>query len=269
MTMRTLTKLLLIAVTVFSVQLATAASTPRNFQTIIDSGELRVGVAIFPPWVMRAKDGELVGSEIDMSRRLAADMGLSPRLSLFEWEQLIPALQKGEIDIIISGMGINPERALLVNFSQPYGDAGIGLAANKLKTADFARLDDMKQPKVVIGAIRDTVSAGVAKRMFSRTTLKYFSSQEASELALLKGEIHALVAANPAPRFLALKYPEKVDTPLTKPLMSFKEGLAIRKGDIDLLNFLNAWVVSRTADAWIPSTRHYWLESLEWKEQVP
>jgi polar amino acid transport system substrate-binding protein len=240
----------------------------REFNDIIKSGELRVGVAIFTPWVMRAKDGQLVGSEIDMARRLAADMGVKPVIGLYEFEQLIPTLNKGDIDIIVSGMGIKPSRALKVNFSRPYGDAGIGLATNTQMTADFTSVEDLKRPSVKIGVIGDTMSADVAKRLFSKSTIKAYMNQDDMEKALLEGKVHGIIAAQPVPNFLSLQHPQKVDVPLARPLLSFKEGMAINKGDADFLNFLDSWVIARTADAWISSTRHYWLETLKWKEQV-
>jgi polar amino acid transport system substrate-binding protein len=240
----------------------------RNFQAIVDSGELRVGVAIFPPWVMRAKDGQLIGSEIDMAHRLAKDMGLSAQLAEYEFNQLIPALEKGEIDVIVSGMAIKPDRALKVNFSNPYGEYGIGLAANTQLTAEFSNLDEMQQPGVTIAVIADTLAADVAKRVFSKATIKTLASEKDAQTALLNGDVHAVVAANPLPKFWSLRYPDKIDLPLATPLLTFKEGLAIKKGDADFINFLNAWVVARSADAWISSTRHYWLETLDWQAQV-
>ncbi len=119
-----------------------------------------------------------------------------------------------------------------------------------------------------MGFIADTVSADLAERMFSKASLVELATKAEAEQDLLKGKIHFLVAANPLPRFLALQYPEKVDVPLTDPLLSFKEGMAINKGDSDFLNFLDSWVTARKADAWIPTTRNYWLRSLEWQEQV-
>lgn len=242
--------------------------SPRAFQSIIESGELRVGVAFSPPWVMRAKDGQLIGAEIDMARRLAGDMGVAPRLALYDWDKIIEALERGEIDIIISGMTIKVDRALRVNFSSSYGDAGIGLAANTRMTAEFKSLDEINQSRVKVAAIADTVSADVAKRLFSNTSIHYFSEEEQLLNAILKGEVHAVIAASPLPEFWSLKYPGKIDTPLARPLLSFKEGFAINKGDSDFLSFLNAWIVARSADAWISSTRHYWLKTLEWQDQV-
>ena len=259
---------LLVVMLVSSNVCADAQKPQRDFQKILDSGELRIGVALFSPWVMRAKDGQLVGSEIDMARRLAADMGIKPRIALYEWSQLIPSLEKGEIDIIVSGMGIKPNRALRVNFSRPYGDAGIGLAANTELTRDFKSINELKQPNINIGVQSETVSASVARRMFSKTNIKPYGSQQDLVDALLKGEVHAMIAANPQPNFVALKNTDKVDIPMVKPLLALKEGLAINKGDADFLNFINSWVVARTADAWIPGIRHYWFESLEWREQV-
>lgn len=241
---------------------------PRNFQQIIKSGELRIGVSIFPPWVMKAKDGRLIGSEIDMGRRLAADMGVTPKFGQYKWQQLIPALTKGKIDIIISGMAIKPDRALKVNFSRPYGNSGIGLATNTKLTKNIKNLDELKQPKIKIAVLANTVSADLAERLFSGATLVKVASAAEAEQALVKGKVDAIIAANPLPKFIALKHPGTVDLPLAHPLLSFKEGFAIHKGEYDFLNFLDSWIVARTADAWIPSTRRYWLESLDWKNQV-
>jgi polar amino acid transport system substrate-binding protein len=260
--------MIVIAAALLSLQAIALEKHQRDFKRIVSSGELRVGVSLFPPWVMRAKDGQLIGSEIDMANRLASDMGVKPVIALYDWEQLIAALEKGEIDVIVSGMAIKPRRALRVNFSRPYGDAGIGLVTNSKLTASFKSVDDLKKPSVTIGTLAETVSADVAKRLFSAATIKYYPSQQEAEQALLKGELHAMIAANPMPKFLALRHPDKVDVPVNQPLMSFKEGMAINKGDVDFLNFLDSWVVAHTADAWLASTRRYWLETLDWQEQV-
>lgn len=251
--------------------LATQAAqepTARTFQQIVSSGQLRVGVSLFTPWVMRAKDGQLIGSELDMARRLASDMGLEPQFGVYEWDHLIPALEKGEIDIIITGMAVRPDRALRINFSRPYASSGVGMAANKALTAGFKDLSAMQQPSINIGVVNGTISADVAKRLFPKTTIKSFDKAQLLEKALLDGQLHAIVASNPQPKFLSLRFSDKVDVPLAKPLISFKEAFAVAKGDADFVNFLDAWVVAREADGWIASTRRYWFESLNWREQV-
>ena len=86
---------------------------------ILDRGTIRVGVAEFVPWTIRTKSGELIGFEIDVAKKIASDMGVKPEFTVYEWEKIIPALQRGEIDVIAGGMAITPSRALQVNFSRP------------------------------------------------------------------------------------------------------------------------------------------------------
>jgi polar amino acid transport system substrate-binding protein len=243
-----------------------AGEGQRNFQEILDSGELRVGLSMFTPWTMHAKSGDPIGSEVDVAYRLANDMNLAAKLKVYEWDKLIAALNAGEIDVVVAGMAVTPERALKVNFSQPYASAGIGLVANSALTENFKSIEDMRHKTVSVGAVSGTVSEKMAKRLFAKSTIQLFSTQQDAEAAVLKGDIHAYVASNPAPSFLALRYPDKVDTPLDKPLYSTREAFAVRKGDQDMVNFLNAWIVARSADSWLQSTRSYWFESLDWRE---
>ena len=247
---------------------AVAADKPRSFEQILESGELRAGVALFAPWTLRGKDQELIGSEIDMGRRLAQDMGLEVKFEVYEWEELIPALQRGGIDIIIGGMSVTPERALKVNFSDPYGGSGVGLATNTKLTAEFDSLKRLNSADVAIAATRGTVAEQVARRMFGKASIKTFDDQEKAIAALRKGLVHALAASEPTPRFLALQYPQEIDEPLTQPLLETREAFAVRKGQHDFINFLDAWIVARSADAWLSSTRQYWFESLRWRELV-
>ena len=261
----------LLKIMIFSVMFILAMgahASPRQFNDIIKSGELRVGVSIYAPWVMRGKDDLLMGSEVDMGRRVASDMGLTLTLKEYDWNQLIPALNKGDIDIIISGMAVTTQRALKVNFSQPYASSGVGLASNIALTEKVKSLKDLQKSTVNIGAVAGTVGESVAKRVFKQSTLKLFSSVEEAGDALVKGDVHALAISNPQPKFMSLNNPGVIDSPLSKPLLNSREAFAIRKGDMDFLQFLNAWVVAHEADAWLASTRHYWFETLRWQDMV-
>src|SRR5690606_12607801 len=225
-------------------------------------GELRVGVSIYAPWSMRNRAGELIGAEVDVARRLAADMGLEPKLREYPWQQLIPALLQGEIDVIAAGMSITPQRALQVAYSQPYRRSGIGLATNLKLTGTFKSLSQLNSPNVAIAVMADTQSAQLAERLFGKASIKPFKDEAQAEKALVDGLVHAFIRANPAPRFLALRHPKIIDVPLDKPLLESREGFAIRKGDPDFINFLNAWIVAREDDAWLTSTDKYWFDSL-------
>ncbi len=247
---------------------AADAAQTRSFDQIVAAKTLRVGVNLLVPYAMQGKEGKLVGSEIDIAQRVAKDMGVSAEFKLYDQEQLIPALQKGEIDIIVAGLSITPARALQVWFSQPYASSGIGIATNTSLTSEFNSLDDLDSDKVAIGVIGGTVSEQLAREMFEKASIKTFSEEKQVEEALVKGLVHAYVRSEPAPRFLALRNPKTVDVPISKPLLETREAFAVRRGDAGFVNFLNAWIEARSADIWLASTHQYWFEGLSWQDRV-
>ena len=67
--------LLLIALAFsFSQNLLASPEKKDIFYAIQKSGEIKVGVSILAPWVMKDKKGELIGFEIDVTKQLAKDI---------------------------------------------------------------------------------------------------------------------------------------------------------------------------------------------------
>jgi polar amino acid transport system substrate-binding protein len=253
------------------VSAASAVMTPadaRDLQDVLNTGSLRVGVTLFTPWASRGPDGELVGFEIDVARQLAADMGVDAQLLAYEVERLVPALEAGEIDIIAAGLTITPERALHVNFSQPYAESGIALATHSQGTANVDDVGALNSGEYTIAAVEGSVGAELARRLWPRARIQSFASVQTASAALLAGEVHGYVEDEPVPTFLALENPGVVDLPLARPLLLSRAGFAVNKGDADFLAFLNAWITAREADTWLPTTASYWFKSLRWRERL-
>ncbi len=255
-------------VAVFCQSASSAESLPSSkFQGLLKSGTLRIGVAHFTPWVFKDKKGTLAGFEIDVATKLAKDMNLTPKFISHDWDKLMPALMGGEIDIIISGMAITPQRALKINFSQPYATAGINIATNLFLTKDVSGLEELNQEKVKIGVVAETVSEELAKQLFENASIvKYKTSKEVGD-DLVSGKVHVYMESKPIPQFIALEHPDKIDLPLSIPLLITKAGFAVQKGDPDFLNFLNSWIIARESDTWLISTHDYWFKSLKWRKK--
>ncbi|MGD9849724.1 MAG: transporter substrate-binding domain-containing protein [Nitrospirales bacterium] len=243
-------------------------TSPGTLARIVETGTLRVGVSLFTPWAIKQTDGQLVGFEIDVAKQLAKDLGVKPEFHVLEWEKIMPALLKREIDIIAAGMVITPQRALKVNFSQPYDSSGIGLVTNIPLTKTFNGPQDLNKPEVTIIAVTGTISEDVARRVFPNATIKTVSSSQEAIKAVAKGKVHAYVEHEPITTFIALDNPETVDEPLSKPLLETREGFAVNKGDPDFIHFLNAWIVSHEADVWLSSAHKYWFEGVEWRKDL-
>ena len=268
----TLTLALLVVAFLGLPQIATAnSSSPASLSTlenVLKTGTLKVGVSLFTPWSLKNKEGELIGFEIDVAKQLAKDLGVKPEFHVFEWKNILPALLNKKIDIIIAGMTITPQRALKVNFSQPYASSGVGLVTNIALTKNFTGINHLNGPTTIITAVKDTVSEELARRICPEATIKTFSSSQKAIHAITTGKAHGYIEHNPIPTFVVLDYPDIVDEPLSKPLLTTKAGFAINKGDPDFINFLNAWITAREADTWLPSAHKYWFKTLEWRKDV-
>jgi polar amino acid transport system substrate-binding protein len=243
-----------------------AAASAGTLQQVLSKGELRVGITLAAPWAMRDESGELSGFEIDVARKLAADMGVEVEFLRYDYDKLIRAIEAGEVDILAAGLTISPERALHVNFSRPYATGGIGIATNLETTADVERLEQLDDPAYTIAAIEGSVAADLARRVLPRARLELFDDESSAAQALVAGDVDVYLDEEPLPHFLALEHPQSVDVPVERPLLETRSAFAVGKGDPDFLAFLNAWIEAHEADTWLPSTHEYWFRTLQWRD---
>jgi polar amino acid transport system substrate-binding protein len=260
--------LVLVIILFFSQLLHAATAKDDIFYDIQKKGEITVGISVLPPWVMKNKEGKYIGFEIDVANELARDMGVKLKFKEYQWDEMIPALKKGEIDIIASGLSITPKRSLEINFSAPYSSSGYSVVSNLSLTKDFTSIKDLNSEKVYIAVVKGTVSADLAKRIFPNAKLDIKDTADEATSAVINGTVNAFVSSSPIPEFITLKHPNEVDLPLKKPLLTTKEAFAINKNNQEMLNFLNSWIIAHQASEWISSSHQYWFNSLKWQDQL-
>ena len=238
-------------------------------EEVQDRGTLRVGLGLFEPWSACNADGDLIGFEVDVATKVAADMGVAVEFARTNWHYIIPALIAEEFDIIISGMSILPARNLRVNFTAPYSFAGVYLVAHTANTAALETHDDFNQPSVTIAVLRGSSAIPAIRRTFPEATVRLLESDADVLRVLVAGEVHAAGTIFSTPRYTwAATYPDTLHLPFADPLAEYAAAMAVRKGDLDTLNFLNSWITANTADGWLPQRWQYWFETREWADQV-
>jgi len=131
-------------------------------------------------------------------------------------------------------------------------------------TQDMKTLEDLNKKSVTITTVSETMAARVAETLFKNASVKVFATTGPAEEAVLDGRAHAYLAGMPEVRFLVLRNPTKLDLPINEPLIASSEALAVKKGEQQLLNFLDAWVTARQTDSWLATTHDYWFGTLEW-----
>ncbi len=237
-------------------------------EQVLKRGRLKVGMSTFVPWAMQDKTGKLIGFEIDVATRVAKDMGVKVEFAPTKWAGIIPALLTGKFDVIIGGMGILPERNLKVNFTIPYDHSGMSMVANKQLAEGFKKLEDFNRPDVVLAVRLGATPVAAAQKFMPKAQLRKFDDESQAIQELLNGKAHAVVASAPMPAFQALKYPEKLFLPLKETFTKEPIGFALRKGDVDTLNFFNNWITVVQSEGWLAERKRYWFESTEWESLI-
>jgi polar amino acid transport system substrate-binding protein len=235
---------------------------------ILKRGTLRIGIAEFVPWAMPTNRGGYVGHDVDLGNKIAKDMDVRAEFKVYEWKDIIPALEAGEVDMIAGGIAITPQRALRITFTQPVALSGAGMATNTHMTRDVENLEQLNDPDIVIATVTDTFSEGVARSVFDKAEIHSHGNKDDAEKEILEGRAHAYISSLPAVQFLVMSNSDAIDLPLSEPIVGWAEALAVQKGEQELLNFLNAWITVHKADRWLNATREYWFESRDWMQEV-
>lgn len=242
--------------------------TTPNLDKINQRGTLRVGMSTFVPWAMRNKQGELIGFEIDVAKRLAKDSGWKVEFVPTSWDGIIPALLAKKFDVIIGGMSITSEREKSVLFSTPYSHSGVQLTANKDLADGYSSFDDFNSRRVKIAARRGAFTVQVARETFPKAKILQFDDDAQAFQEVLNGNAHAVIASSPKPEHETIKHSNTLFLPFTERLSKGNEAFAVRLGEDDKKAFFNQWIQARTEDGWLSERYEYWFSTLDWQNQI-
>ncbi len=103
---------------------------------------------------------------------------------------------------------------------------------------------------------------------FPDATLLLFDAYSQVVQAVVSGDAHAAAAFSPNEKTWVEANPETLHLPFEEPFASEVGAMAIRKGDLDTLNFFNGWITANEADGWLEQRRQYWFGGREWADQV-
>lgn len=122
--------------------------------------ELVVGTIPAPPFAMRGKDGEWTGLAIELWKRLAQNKQLPYRIVERQGiDDLLRAVQLGEVDVAAAALTITPERERVVAFSVPFYPTGVGIAVPIAGGSDLPILGSLSGLNLRTAAI---ILAGLA-----------------------------------------------------------------------------------------------------------
>ncbi len=174
-----------------------------HLATIKSSGVLRWGADaeggapyIYPD---PQKPEQLTGFEFDLANALAAKLGVKAQMVQNQWDQLIPALQRGNFDIILNGLEITDEHRQRIAMSLPYYVYAQQIVT-RTGTAGLEKLEDLKGRRVGV------LSSTVAQRLVAASggiDVRIYPGNVESFRDLKAGRIDAVVLDLPIAIFYA------------------------------------------------------------------
>ncbi len=188
------------------------------------------------------KPEQLIGFEYELADALASKLGVKARMVQNQWDQLIPALDRGNFDIVLNGLELTSDNQQHISMSLPYFVYAQQIVTRK-ETASLEQMKDLKAKPVGV------LSSSVAQRLLEEVggvELKIYPGNVESLRDLKAGRIDAVLMDLP----IALHY-AKPDPALKfsgAPFGIGFYGIGVRKQDVTLLAAINTAIKELTED---------------------
>ena len=224
-----------LAVAVFAV-FPVAAQT---IDDIVKRGKLIVAVDVTtPPYGRLGADGTPEGHEPDVARALAKHMGVPVELVPVTTQNRIPFLISNRVDMVVSIFSITPERAKQIWFSIPYSFEASVLVAPKATAVTGLKDLTGKRVSVPRGTIQDTI---LTEANIPGINIMRFDDESAAIQAMLSRQVDVLGTGSLVAQQMNQRQPG-TDYETKYTLRAFHQGVGIRKGQVDLLQWLNTTI---------------------------
>ena len=207
---------------------------------------LRIGTeGAYPPFNQIDPSGELIGFDIDIAQALCDNMKVTCEFVRQDWDGIIPGLLARKYDAIVASMSITEERKRAVDFTDPY-------YSNKLRfvAAEGAGFNPQNLKGKVIGAQRATISASYLEdHPIKGAEVKLYDTQENAYLDLASGRVDVILADMLVSHEWLNSAAGEGFAFLGEPIdIGDRVGIAVRKGNTELLARLNAALAEIIAD---------------------
>lgn len=156
------------------------------------------------PFTFKEK-GELEGIDIRIANYLAKDLGVDIKYEILDFDQLIPAVESGKVDIVFSGVSITTERNTKVAFPEVYFKSGKSILT-KSKKLSKGTDEVVNKSNVTLAAIKATTSETFVKNRFPNANLVLVEANSDAIALLGADKVDGIVADFETCESLAFSY---------------------------------------------------------------
>ncbi len=252
MTMKTLLSAFALA---HALVAAPSAAVAGGLDDIVQAGMVRIAVpSDFPPFGSIGKDKQLEGYDIDVARLLAKDLGVKLELVPVSSANRVLYLQIGNVDLVISSLGVNPERARAIAFSRAYAPFYSGVFGDRKLPVKSATDLAGRTLGVTKGTLEDQELAALAPKT---VTIRRFDDNSATLAALTSGQVELIATGNVVAAALARQHPEKVERKFV--IRNSPAHIGVRRDERELVAWVNAFIYYRKLGGELDALARKWF----------
>ncbi len=221
---------------------------------------LRVGVAPFYPPIVFEQDGQIMGVEAELAAAVGARLERPVEYVRMTRQELINAVEDGDVDVAMSGISVTPERASRVLFTEPYLRVG---QLTLIRIEDLTQLageNALRKPGVRIGYVDGTTGEAYVRENLGNAESYAFATVEEGVRSLRARRIDAFIHDAPTVWRIGAGIDERELMGLYHPLTDEALAWAVRKNDPELVATLNELIagwretgqLDQVLNRWIP-----------------
>lgn len=233
------------------------AETTVKESEVLKKDTIRVGMELeYKPFETIDENGEPYGFSVAYAYELGKSLGKKVEIIPTKYDALIPSLESGKIDMIISSMTITEERQKKVDFSVEYAKSALYvLASEKSPVSD---LNSLNKEEVTIAVKTGTIAAVWAQQNAPQAKIKSFDSIDAAVLDVSNNQSDVTIYDPLSIYEYQEQYPKTriLEEPITN---TNGWGIALPKGDTQLKEKVDAFVTTSKTDGTIDRLKQEYL----------
>lgn len=227
-----------------------------TLEQIMQANQVRIAVPDdFPPFGSVGPDMALRGYDVEVAKEVAAGLGVKLDLVPVIGNYRIPFLQTDRVDMVISSLGKNKDRALIIDFSQPYAPFFSGVYGRP--AVQVSSLEGLSGQTIGVaqGSLEDLE---ISKLPPDKLQIKRFANNSLTASALISGQVELIATGNITAAKLIRDNPDQqIENKLI--MKNSPCYIGVRKGDAELLAKVNQIIVELKQSGRLNELSQQWL----------
>ena len=241
-----------------------------TLQRVVDFKILKVGMSgNQPPLTMVNREGSLMGFDVDLAKAMADAMKVKLEIVAMPFGELMAALEKDKIDMVVSGLSITPQRTEQVSFVGPYMLSGKSILTKNSMLTKLASASDFNRKELKLAALSNSTSASFVKAVAPDAQLIELTSYDEGVTMVIDGKADAMVADMPLCVLSVARYPDANLVTLERPLTVEPIGIAVSKDDPQFFNLVDNFLDAYEKTGVLGQLRKKWFEDSSWVAALP